>query len=221
MNPVSASNSTTVEVVGVFQVDCIISGLCAWGDQGDLAVLAHVLQPDQPTDHQQASSKRRPAERPELRIISKLGEETSSDALSINHFERYQAHDYLLCPLPPTSARARDSSAFAGLYVLAPHDLILVELRTRSDHISWMIEHQDYEGAMKEVEAAGLAGAQGYSLSEIGKKYLDHLVHQGQCDIILVYQIHHDFFVSLRFFFIFFERQVSNCCSSFSWNIGK
>ncbi|KAG0140920.1 hypothetical protein CROQUDRAFT_52527 [Cronartium quercuum f. sp. fusiforme G11] len=174
--PVAHHSATTVKVLDIFEVDCTISGLCAWGEAGDLAVLAHTLQTyeeegqDEDQELRSGSSKRRLAERPELRIISKLGEETSSDALSINCFERYQAHDYLLSPLPASS----------GFYVLSPQDLILVELRNRSDHINWLIEHQDYEQAMREVEAAGLAGAQGFSLSEIGKKYLDHLLHQGK-----------------------------------------
>ncbi|EGG04553.1 uncharacterized protein MELLADRAFT_88735 [Melampsora larici-populina 98AG31] len=124
----------------------------------------------------------------ELKIDTNQGEETSSDALSINHFERYQAHDYLLCPFPistnnnPRSDREAGvgKKTWSGLYVLSPQDLIMVELRNRSDHIGWMIEHEDYEGALREVQDAGLDGVDGFSLSEIGKKYLDHLVNHGQ-----------------------------------------
>jgi len=188
----------------VFQVDCIISGICAWEAQGspDIAILAHTSEPDEsdrdtstsehpPSDDGTVDSvparsfKRKPAQRPELRIISSNGEEISSDALNIKLFQRYQPNDYCLCylvpPRPETGKRKKVDDE--SLYVMSPKDLILVELRNRSDHISWMIEHQNYEGAMKEVEQAGLAGAHGYSLSEIGQKYLSHLISQGQFQV--------------------------------------
>lgn len=194
---ITPQSSTIVEVSDIFQVDCIISGLCSWGPNGDLAVLAHIIQDDENSsdegeinkdEDRYKSSKRKPSDRPELRIISKEGEETSSDALSINHFERYQAHDYSLCPFPISTNNNSQSDrgagggqkTWSGLYVLSPQDLIMVELRNRSDHIGWLIEHEDYEGAMKEVQDAGLDGVDGFSLSEIGKKYLDHLVNHDQ-----------------------------------------
>lgn len=188
----------TVKVNEIFQVDCIISGICAWeaGGSPDIAILAHTSEAEESEAEEQGaqlsstngtvpdstpprSSKRTPAQRPELRIISSYGEETSSDALDIKSFQRYQPNDYYLCYLvPPSQTGKRKKAMDESLYVMSPKDLILVELRNRSDHISWMIEHQDYLGAMKEVEDAGLAGAHGYSLSEIGRKYLGHLIHQ-------------------------------------------
>lgn len=200
----ASSSNLSVKVDMVFQVDCIISGICAWEAQGspDIAILAHTSEPDEsdrdtstnehpPSDDGTVdsiparSSKRKPAQRPELRIISSNGEEISSDALNIKLFQRYQPNDYCLChlvpPRPETGKRKKVDDE--SLYVMSPKDLILVELRNRSDHISWMIEHQNYEGAMKEVEQAGLAGAHGYSLSEIGQKYLSHLISQGQFQV--------------------------------------
>ncbi|MBW0462781.1 hypothetical protein O181_002496 [Austropuccinia psidii MF-1] len=197
----SANGSAfSVNVEAIFQVDCIISGIGAWqvGGSESIAILAHTSESEEsenesettarhsleepPTDFTAPrSSKRKPAHRPELRIISLSGEETSSDALNINSFQRYQPNDYCLCLLPPPSAGTQNKKPLSeSLYVMSPKDLILVELRNRSDHISWMIDHQDYLGAMREVEEAGLAGAHGYSLSEIGQKYLDHLVGQGK-----------------------------------------
>lgn len=194
----TSSPSVLVKVEEIFQVDCIISGICAWeaGGSADIAILAHTVEAgdsdgdtsgnmlDLPEDCKTDSSKRKPAQRPELRIISSSGEETSTDALNINSFQRYQPNDYCLCYLvPPSEHQKTRKLADQSLYVMSPKDLILVELRNRSDHISWMIEHQDYEGAMREVEEAGLAGAHGYSLSEIGRKYLDHLTSQGKFQV--------------------------------------
>ncbi|WAR58259.1 hypothetical protein PtB15_5B492 [Puccinia triticina] len=197
------SSNLSVKVEMVFQVDCIISGICAWeaGGSPDIAILAHTSEPedsevDAPgNEHAPSedgttdsiaprSSKRRPAQRPELRIISYNGEEISSDALNISSYQRYQPNDYCLCYLlPPLQNGKKKKMDDESLYVMSPKDLILVELRNRSDHISWMIEHENYEGAMKEVEEAGLAGAHGYSLSEIGQKYLSHLISQGQFQV--------------------------------------
>ncbi|KAA1109715.1 Vacuolar protein sorting-associated protein 41 [Puccinia graminis f. sp. tritici] len=199
----TSSPNLSVKVEMVFQVDCIISGICAWeaGGSPDIAILAHTSEPEDsdvditgnerpPSDDGIAdsiaprSSKRRPAQRPELRIISSNGEEISSDALNINSFQRYQPNDYCLCYLlPPSESGKKKKMDDESLYVMSPKDLILVELRNRSDHISWMIDHENYEGAMKEVEEAGLAGAHGYSLSEIGQKYLNHLISQGQFQV--------------------------------------
>lgn len=199
----ASSSNLSVKVEMVFQVDCIISGICAWeaGGSPDIAILAHTSEPEDlevdatgnerpPSDDGTAdsiaprSSKRRPAQRPELRIISSNGEEISSDALNINSFQRYQPNDYCLCYLlPPSESGKKKKMDDESLYVMSPKDLILVELRNRSDHISWMIDHENYEGAMKEVEEAGLAGAHGYSLSEIGQKYLNHLISQGQFQV--------------------------------------
>ncbi|KAH9468700.1 hypothetical protein Pst134EA_009234 [Puccinia striiformis f. sp. tritici] len=198
-----SSSNVVVSVDMVFQVDCIISGICAWEVSGspDIAILAHTNEAEDsdaeatgnecsPSDDGTTdsiaprSSKRKPAQRPELRIISSNGEEISSDALNINSFQRYQPNDYCLCYLlPPPGNGKKKKMDDESLYVMSPKDLILVELRNRSDHISWMIEHQNYEGAMKEVEEAGLAGAHGYSLSEIGQKYLSHLISQGQFQV--------------------------------------
>ncbi|KAH9813238.1 hypothetical protein DFH28DRAFT_1222585 [Melampsora americana] len=41
------SSTTIVEVLETFPVDCIISRLCSWGQDGDLAVLAYIIQDDQ------------------------------------------------------------------------------------------------------------------------------------------------------------------------------
>ncbi|PLW31539.1 hypothetical protein PCANC_17130 [Puccinia coronata f. sp. avenae] len=197
----ASSSNLSVTVDMVFHVDCIISGICAWeaGGSPDIAILAHTSEPEedldvgtstQPSDDGTVdsitprSSKRKPAQRPELRIISSNAKEISSDPLNIKSFQRYQPNDYCLCHLvPPPGNGKKKKVDDESLYVMSPQDLILVELRNRSDHISWMIEHQNYEGAMKEVEEAGLAGAHGYSLSEIGHKYLNHLISQGQFQV--------------------------------------
>ncbi len=99
-----------VEIVAMFQVDCMIAGLAPY--QENLVILAHVTEDADDADDAAATTAaalsadgtptglvapaRRVAARPELRILSRTNEDLSSDALPINGFQHYACTDYRL-----------------------------------------------------------------------------------------------------------------------------
>jgi hypothetical protein len=99
-----------VEIVAMFQVDCMIAGLAPY--QENLVILAHVTEDADNADETAAATAaalsadgtptglvapaRRVAARPELRILSRTNEDLSSDALPINGFQHYACTDYRL-----------------------------------------------------------------------------------------------------------------------------
>ncbi|TDL30074.1 vacuolar assembling protein VPS41 [Rickenella mellea] len=116
---------------------------------------------------------RKPAQRPELRVISRLGEELSSDVLNIGGYEAYGCNDYVLAGVPSPS-RARSSS----YVVLGPKSIVLVKPRDVRDHINWLVERKRYEEALGVVET--ITGEDGVDVAQIGRRYLDHLVAEGE-----------------------------------------
>jgi hypothetical protein len=170
----SSRASSTAGLVGelsaIFQVDSMISGIAPY-NATSFVLLAYVTEDtydDEATDDREAQ-RRKEAQRPELRIVSAEGEELSSDALTLNGFSRYGCSDYSLVP----------SIVDDALYVVAPNDLIVARPRDASDHVAWLIEHQRYEEALGAVEKLGVEGRGAFDVLEIGRRYLEHLVHQG------------------------------------------
>ncbi|KAK7454562.1 Vacuolar protein sorting-associated protein 41 [Stygiomarasmius scandens] len=163
-----------------------------------------------PTD--KAQQARLQADRPELRIISRKGEELAADALSVTDYRRWQCNDYILCEIDADSELALGleqggKERFKSYVVLSPKDLILVRPRDRMDHVAWLIEKGLYEEALtdiEDIESLGLGisdtdvkgtakkGVEqdqikrrlevngiGLNSKEIGQKYIEHLVSQG------------------------------------------
>ena len=184
-----------------------------------------------------AKQARKAAERPELRIVSRAGEELVADALGVVNFHAWGCNDYALVEVDAGSRSAQGdvvamSSGGGGggggggkcYVVLSPKDLVLVMPRDRRDHVAWLVERKRYEEALKEAEALeaemaeaaasalkgagtgtaavppqltnGTAGGKQesevkgpandvvevrdpLSSSEIGQKYIEHLVGQG------------------------------------------
>ncbi|GAA6000682.1 hypothetical protein JCM10207_004607 [Rhodosporidiobolus poonsookiae] len=169
---IGAASELFVEITAVFQVDCMVSGLVPYGAAGDLLVLAYMtedLYDDEETADRDAQ-RRKAGSRPELRIISQDGEELSSDAISVRNYDRWQCRDYSLVP-------AADGQSF---YVVAPMDVVVVQTRDEEDHIVWLIEQQRYEEALGAIETSGMATAGGFDATDVGKKYLEYLIDDGQ-----------------------------------------
>lgn len=131
-----------------------------------------------------AEQARKAADRPELRIISRAGEELAADALSIPGYERWGCNDYMLVEVP-----ARPAEADSGCYVvMSPKDVVVVRPRDWRDHVSWLVDRKRYEEALEAIErrsedAAG-KGEKGKDSAnvdavEIGQKYIEHLVAEG------------------------------------------
>lgn len=181
-----------VEITAIFQLDCMISGIVPYGL--DYLVLAYITEEPSESDSEEVY-KRREALRPELRIISRAGEELSSDVLSLNDFARFQCNDYLL--VPSAEARAYSAALLAGrkvrtgstaelsqFYVVSPKDIVVSKPRDDKDHVEWLLERRRYQEALVKVEAMGskAAAENGFNAEEIGRNYLNFLVDEGRFD---------------------------------------
>ncbi|KAJ8075963.1 Vacuolar protein sorting-associated protein 41 [Marasmius tenuissimus] len=129
-----------------------------------------------------ARQARKVAERPELRIISRAGEELAADALSVASFEKWGCNDYVLVGVNDTETGVRGRS----YVVLSPQDLILVRPRDKMDHVAWLVDRMKYEEALEEIEGLEAEGdapemvIDGVSMtaSGIGLRYVEHLVSE-------------------------------------------
>ncbi|KAF9449029.1 vacuolar protein sorting-associated protein 41 [Macrolepiota fuliginosa MF-IS2] len=146
-----------------------------------------------------ARQARKQAERPELRIISRGGDELAADAISITDFQKLGCNDYVLVEGMPGEEIDPESRWCA---VLSPRDLVRVRPRDRRDHVVWLVERQRYEEALEEVEKIegdakllkkadvkpAMDGEQRegeeekdeLSAVEIGQKYIEHLVSEDE-----------------------------------------
>lgn len=131
-----------------------------------------------------AQQARKAAERPELRIISRAGEEFAADALSITDFHLWGCNDYVLTEVPGNDASSGGSDEGRSYVVLSPRDLVLVKPRDRRDHVAWLVERKRYEEALSEVELIEAGGPPedgevALSASDIGQRYVEHLINEG------------------------------------------
>ena len=122
-----------------------------------------------------AMQARKTAERPELRIISRAGEELSTDALSVSGFQSWSCNDYILTEFDQDS-----TGKTKGYLVLSPKDVIVVRPRDRKDHIAWLVERKHYEEALEQIEIMESEGTETIDATEIGQRYIEHLVGEGK-----------------------------------------
>lgn len=149
-----------------------------------------------------AEQARKAAQRPELRIVSRAGEELAADALGISGFERWGCNDYVLVDVEPGLGDAGAGDAAGGRYyvVLSPNDVVVVKPRDWKDHVAWLVERRRYEEALEEIErrsgtasvgaAAGAGEAKGddtISAAEIGQRYIEHLISEGEAVSVFCY----------------------------------
>lgn len=123
-----------------------------------------------------AEQARKAAERPELRIISRAGEELATDALTFAGYERYGCNDYVLLDIP-------SDEGDPYYLVLSPKDIVVVRPRDWRDHVGWLVERKRYEEALEEIERRQNMGEQmdgeGVDAVQIGQRYIEHLVGEG------------------------------------------
>ncbi|KAI5121199.1 hypothetical protein M0805_006000 [Coniferiporia weirii] len=122
-----------------------------------------------PTDARQQARKL--AERPELRIISRSGEELSSDVLSISGYQTCGCNDYVLAEVP------EEVGATKCYVVLNPRNVVLVKPRDRKDHVAWLVERKRFEEALTHIENMP---DEGVDAAEIGQRYIEHLANEGE-----------------------------------------
>ena len=161
----------TIEMTGIFQTDCMISGIALHGSTH--VVLAYVV-PDtydnEATDDPEAH-RRKAANRPEIRLIDK-GEETMADALSLSNYHAYGCNSYMLAK----SGRLGDEL----FLVVSPAEIIQVRPRDEADHVTWLVDHERFEEALSAAEAMQAKHGNAMDVRAIGAKYMHHLVRKGE-----------------------------------------
>ena len=164
----------------MFQVDCMVSGIVphvspiaaatAVSAPSSFLVLAYSVADDTMSEEvteNKSAQRRRAAHPPELRLISRAGEELSSDLLQVSNFAKYGCNDYSLVDANSPGGRC--------YVVLSPTDVVIVRPRDQRDHVDWLVGLKRYEEALVEVQKLGGEGA-----AEIGEQYVAHLIHEGQ-----------------------------------------
>lgn len=171
--PIGSAPSLFVEMTAIYQVDCMISGLVPFGSA--YLILAYITPDtyDNEATENREEQRRKAANRPELRIIDK-GEETSADALGISQFHLYGCNDYLLAP------SKRPGEEF---FVVSPKDVVVVRPRDEADHVDWLVERERFEEALTAAEEMSKRHGAAVDVGAIGRKYMDHLVSQGESQL--------------------------------------
>ena len=160
------------EVAAVLELDCMIAGVAAYG--AAYLVLAYPADEDAVQSGAEGSDTfRRPVgRRPELRLVTAEGVETSADGLNLPAYERYSCADYKLVGSGGTAGEP-------AFHVLSPADLLVVRARDAADHVTWLLERERFAEALEAVRAAGPDGLDGHDATAIGRDYLGHLIEQG------------------------------------------
>lgn len=145
---------------------------------------ASLLEGEEATDDR-AKQARKAAERPELRIVSRGGEELAADALGVAGFQAWGCNDYVLVSVDEEAADAPIASGPSGrcYVVMSPKDVIVVRPRDRRDHVAWLVERKRYEEALEEVQTMGEHDRHAdVDIVQIGQRYIEHLVGEGRLD---------------------------------------
>ncbi|KAL4222561.1 Vacuolar protein sorting-associated protein 41 [Mactra antiquata] len=108
--------------------------------------------------------------KPNLRIVEPhmdYCDELSNDVLSMNGYQKHRCNDYHL-------ESVIEDNLF---YIVSPKDVIVARPRDQDDHITWLLEHDEYEEAM---EAANQHSKElkRHNTQAIGRKFLDYLTEQ-------------------------------------------
>ncbi|KAL9713219.1 Vacuolar protein sorting-associated protein 41 [Leucoagaricus gongylophorus] len=211
-----------VEVTAAFQLDCMIAGIVPHptpspnvssemlastnglsnvkSSEKRATLLTSFLvvaysPPETFTDEMtedRARQARKLADRPELRIVSRAGEELAADAITVTDFQKWGCNDYVLIEGVSSDDPAHTDLETRTYVVLSPKDLVRVMSRDRRDHVAWLLERQRYEEALEEVEkieadgllkkteATGESEKNIFSAVEIGQEYIRYLVNEGE-----------------------------------------
>jgi len=178
-------------IAHMFQTDFLCCGIAPLGEQ--LVAFAYVEEEETQDDEDEedettseegsndgsfrgveertANTKKIKACRPQLRILeaspvdNKSYIEVSRDALSISGYADYRCADY--------SLEFNDSE----LLVISPKAVVIARRRDEDDHISWLLETNQFKEAVGAVKVFGRR-LKKHTLSEVGLQYLYYLLDQ-------------------------------------------
>ena len=175
-----------VEITAIFQVDCMISGISPYASPPGSFIILSYLVPDKIMNEATTSreeQRRKAAHRPELRIISRAGEEVSNDVLALTGYELFGCNDYAL--QPALVGTSEGTNPLEGFYVVAsPKNVVIVKPRDEVDHVEWLVQHQKFAEALAEIQRLEKIGSlRGLDAADIGRKYIRHLFQQGLFNI--------------------------------------
>lgn len=176
-----------VEIIAVFQLDCMIAGITPHASPpGSFLVLSYITPEkfENEATSDRAEQRRKAAHPPEVRIISRAGEELSSDVLPLSGFDMFGCNDYSLQPAFVDDPQG----ALDGFYVVcSPRDIVIVKPRDDVDHVQWLVEKQKYAEALSEIQRLEKTGVvRGLDATAVGKKYIRHLVADGSFSSIFL-----------------------------------
>lgn len=144
----------------------------------DLAILAYMKEKNEHSDESLMGidPPSQTPTRPELRILTRLNCEISSDALSIPSCEHYEANDYVMAVVYPSTKKKQEisnesitnadnnntfedsmSKHFSQwwpdneepmYYVVCPKDIVIGRPRDEHDRVKWLLQHGKYTSAL-------------------------------------------------------------------------
>lgn len=169
-----------VEITDIFQLDCIVAGVAWMSD--NIVTLSYVVDSDVLASLGQDDVRLLSGQPPELRVISRSGDEQSSDVLDLANVDRCRCNDYHLCvSYEWVYDNVLKEKVQKPVYFLAsPRQVCRLRPRTEQDHIQWLLEHAEYREALEALEAlgSGPAKAMGFDVAAIGREYLLYMMDE-------------------------------------------
>ncbi|CAD7086533.1 unnamed protein product [Hermetia illucens] len=150
-----------VDPISTFQTDFFVCGVAPL-DANQLVVLGHPKERD-------AESKK--ALRPILCVLQYKTSDYSeicTDSLSLRGYQEYKVNDYHLDCLIEENR----------YFIVSPKDVVVASLYENDDRVQWLIDHRKFDQAIEVISAHGGK----YSLVNVARLYIDHLIAQKQFD---------------------------------------
>jgi len=187
-DPISSEGSTSLAIATTSTSPPLTSLLILTYTPPDTSFIHGSEMPDDP-----AQQKRKAAERPELRIISRAGEELAADAISLTDFQSWNCNDYVLAEVDDgTNSGGEGGRCYV---VLSPRDIVVVRPRDSRDHVAWLVARKRYEEALDAIEKFGHTdkpvgtGNDTVNPTAIGQRYIRHLVNEGRRPMYSTYTL--------------------------------
>ncbi|XP_031367642.1 vacuolar protein sorting-associated protein 41 homolog isoform X1 [Apis dorsata] len=150
-------------LVSTFRVDFYISGIAPLENQ--LVLLGCLKELDENGKSQ----------RPTLHVIEPKYQVFSlvcANSLTLRGYKEYSCNDYHLDCL-------KEENRF---FIVSPKDIVIASLYDADDRIEWLLNHRKFEQALEAVTVNNGKNCKKYTLVDVGRVYLDHLLGCGKYD---------------------------------------